>query len=305
MGKKAKAGRHRVRVRSAGAPSDKPDTKLDAAIKEAKSAATICPGERHMIKLAGGNSSEPEAVCTSIDLHETGLGPEHLPVAPLSTVIPVFLAEEERKPGLNVVQMMTPSQIQTRYGDEALGATMDAFHNFTSPEACFVGESPGEVYRHGLAIYLLRHYGEDPPMDQLNEMLSAFSHMDQIPTNPVLRELLDPVCFDAKCRQVRCAVAIRQHTLKKRGHFTIVLAMVLNKTMDIWHSANRKSPGHPSLLQQLRKKLSKKKALSNYSAIESVVQEPLCDPEDKALDDEFAGAVFLLLIALNVFWWQQ
>jgi len=81
--------------------------------------------------------------------------------------------------------------------------------------------------------------------------------------------------------------------------------MVLNKTMDIWHSANRKSPGHPSLLQQLRKKLSKKKALSNYSAIESVVQEPLCDPEDKALDDEFAGAVFLLLIALNVFWWQQ
>ena len=78
--------------------------------------------------------------------------------------------------------------------------------------------------------------------------------------------------------------------------------------MDIWHSANRKSPGHPSLLQQLRKKLSKKKAQGGAKtrAIESVVQEePQCDPEDKALDDEFAGAAFLLLIALNVFWWQQ
>ena len=292
MGKKAKAGRHKMRVRASGAAAE--ESAMSAALKEAQSKSTICPGERHVFTLSGsdGSGRATTRMCetTSIDEHETGLGPEHLPLAPLSTVIPVFMADEDHSEGKTLVQMMTLSQVQASYGDEALGATMEAFHNFTSPDLhCFVGQSPEDIYRHGLAIYLLQEFGNDPPLDKLNRLVSGFSSMSGIQSNPILHKLLDPACFEDKCRQVRCAVAIRQHTLRGRCHFTIAVALVLNATMDVWHSANMKSPGHPALTQQLRKKMSKKKAQGGPKTrcLEAVV--PPVDPEDQALLDEFTG----------------
>ena len=47
--------------------------------------------------------------------------------------------------GAKLVRMMTPAQLHSEYGDDAMCAMCDAFRNFTAPDACFPDMQPGEV----------------------------------------------------------------------------------------------------------------------------------------------------------------
>ena len=120
---------------------------------------------------------------------------------------------------------------------------------------------PGEVYRHGLAIYLLRHEGSEPPHETLSTLIQQINNCE--PDNKIMGELIDPE-HNRKREELRVAVAIRESaraTRKTRDNpdgtlLTIVIALVLAGTCDVWHTKNHLSPGHRNLLRPLRKKLA-------------------------------------------------
>ena len=260
-------------------------------------------GEPHIVKLEG-QQHQPHMTG-----NETGLPPDEVPV-PLSTVIPVFLHEERVAQGAKLVRMMTPAQLHSEYGDDAMCAMCDAFRNFTAPDACFPDMQPGEVYRHGLAIYLLRHEGSEPPHETLSTLIQQINNCE--PDNKIMGELIDPE-HNRKREELRVAVAIRESaraTRKTRDNpdgtlLTIVIALVLAGTCDVWHTKNHLSPGHRNLLRPLRKKLAicKTRDPKKDSAVERTVKVKLeAEPtekeiEEQALDDEFAAMSFEELLA--------
>ena len=180
----------------------------------------------------------------------------------------------------------------------------------TAPDACFPDMQPGEVYRHGLAIYLLRHEGSEPPHETLSTLIQQINNCE--PDNKIMGELIDPE-HNRKREELRVAVAIRESaraTRKTRDNpdgtlLTIVIALVLAGTCDVWHTKNHLSPGHRNLLRPLRKKLAicKTRDPKKDSAVERTVKVKLeAEPtekeiEEQALDDEFAAMSFEELLA--------
>lgn len=184
--------------------------------------------------------------------HETGLPPNTTP-APLTTVIPVMRDADK----LLWIQW---ARLKRAFGEDMALAVKTAFIHATNPGQPNAGMSFGEIFRHGLAVYIFRHEGikQQPPLKKLQYLMGTFGQVDV--NNPILRCFLDPARIAGKLDELQVSVEVQESPFPagKPGNqvFNIAIVFLLSRTMDVWHSGNRLSPGHRCHLQRLRQQLA-------------------------------------------------
>lgn len=188
-------------------------------------------------------------------LHETGLPPSKAPM-PLTTVIPIF--RHLQCGTADRLMWIHWGRLASTVGDDMALAVYTAFIHTTKAGENNAGMSFGEVFRHGLGVYVWKHVGMDAPVQELSclmQSLGSSSHR-----NPVLKCLLDPAHIERKLREVMVSVEIQEARTSPRSGkkcFNIAIVFLLQETMDVWHSANPLSPGHRFHLKRLRQQISK------------------------------------------------
>merc|ERR1719272_1152571 len=116
-------------------------------------------------------------------------------------------------------------------------AVKSAFIQATSPGQPNAGMSFGEIYRHGLAVYIWRHEGPKhrPPLEELRTLMGTIGQVGY--SNPIIRCFIDPAYIAEKMGELQISVEVQESREKlpsKRQVYNIAIVFMLSGTMDIW-----------------------------------------------------------------------